>query len=212
MEKEIVTIVETNYFRSLEISKEYKNIELRLDKLDFTIKQIEQIIDVSDKTIISGILHSDNPFIFNIMTNPKVIVDIPFDFFVKNEKLDTFSNCDVLISYHHSGNFATLFDTKIHSMIKKMLTVGDILKVSYFKIAVTINDTQEEEKFFSLFEKYSDLQGKLILIPLGKKFQLSRIKSLELGSPFMYCYVDKPATECQLSYEQLVSRNRKNPQ
>ena len=208
MGKEIVTIVETNYLRTLEIAKEYKNIELRLDKLNFSAKQVEQIINASEKIIITNALQSNNPFIFNLITNQNVIVDIPFDFlFDGNNNLDVFADCQVLVSYHYDGSFAKLFDTKIHSMIKKMLTVSDILEVSYLKIAVTINDTQEEEKFFSLFEKYPELKEKLILVPLGKKFQYSRIKSLELGSPFMYCYVDKPATECQLSYEQLTSRS-----
>ena len=200
--KKIVTLSETNYLRALEIAEEYKYIELRLAKLKLSILQIKQIINASEKTIITDFLSSSNPFICNILTNEKIIIDIPFDFLADNKNnFDIFSDCQILVSYHFWNNFTELLnDNKIYSIIEKMIEASNVLKINYFKIAVMINNEEEEEKFFSLFEKYSELKGKLILIPLGKKFQQSRIKSLELGSPFMYCYVDTPATDCQLHF------------
>ena len=201
----VVSIVESSFERALEIAKQYKFVELILDKLDFSALQIEQIIEVSEKTIITGLLNSNNPFLVNIMTNENVIVDIPFDSLLEQENiLETFSNVQLLLSYHYWNNFTELLNSKkIDSIIKKMIaTSNDVKQISYFKIAVTINTEEEEKKFFSLFEQYAGLKGKLILIPLGKKFQHSRTKSLTLGSPFMYCYVDKPATECQLHYNE----------
>ena len=203
--KKIVTLSATNFEKALKIANEYKFIELRLAKLNFSLQQIKQIIDVSEKIIITDFFDSNNPFLCNILNSKKIIIDIPFEFLLdEKNNFDTFSNCQILISYHNWNNFSELYETKqIFSIIDKMITVEKILKINYFKIAIIINNEQEEEQFFSLFEKYSEQKEKLILIPLGKKFQQSRIKSLELGSPFMYCYVDIPATDCQLSYAEL---------
>jgi len=203
--KKIVTLSATNFEKALKIANEYKFIELRLAKLNFSLQQIKQIIDVSEKIIITDFFDSNNPFLCNILNSKKIIIDIPFEFLLdEKNNFDTFSNCQILISYHNWNNFSELYETKqIFSIIDKMITVEKILKINYFKIAIIINNEQEEEQFFSLFEKYSEQKEKLILIPLGKKFQQSRIKSLELGSPFMYCYVDIPATDCQLSYDEL---------
>jgi len=206
--KKVVTIINTEYLRALEIAKEYKYIELRLAKLKLSIQQIKQIIDASEETIITDFFASDNPFLCNILANKKVIVDIPFDILLDEKtNFEAFSDCQILASYHYWNNFTELLNSnKLYSTVEKIIAASDNLKINYIKIAALINNEQEEEDFFLLFDKYPDLKGKLVLIPLGIKFQYSRIKSLELGSPFMYCYVDKPATECQLSYEQLLTK------
>ena len=57
-------------------------------------------------------------------------------------------------------------------------------------------------ELFSIFDKHLDYN--FILIPLGKEFQKWRIKSLELGSKYMFCYIHNPVTACQLHYEEYV--------
>jgi len=201
----VISIVDSSFERTLEIAKQYKFVELRLDEIDFSVNQIEQIVEVSEKTIITGLLDCYNPFLVNIINDEKVIIDIPFDSLQEQKNiLDTFSVVEILVSYHRENNSTELFNlNKIDSIIKKMIAINDEIKrINYFKIAVTINTEAEEKKYFSLFDKYPEIKGKLILIPFGKKFQYSRIKSLKLGSPLMYCYIDKPATECQLHYDE----------
>lgn len=207
----IVSISDTDFLQALKIAIQYKYVELRLDKLDFTdddvIDDILCIIEAAELTVLTGI-QKYNYIEFPKEYESKIIIDYPVELIDNLHLHYYFNNYKSLkmLSIHHWNGVDSINNIQNIISYLEMILKKYNYKFEYFdfiKIAVKIKSEEEEDVFFDLFNRYKNLSEKLILVPLGVKFQKSRAKSLYMGSPFMFCFVDKPATPCQLSYNRL---------
>ena len=85
-----------------------------------------------------------------------------------------------------------------------MLLIYQQYDFNLIKFAHHIETDHQLADLFSIYEIYSHLKDKLIIIPLGEKYKQQRITSLHLGSKYMFCYVTDPVVPSQLSYEELI--------
>jgi 3-dehydroquinate dehydratase len=203
-DKLIVSIANENYKEIIEIATEYKKIELRLNQLYLHNEQILDIIDSSELVVITDIadldsMHKFYQISFNRQQLEKIIIDCPVE---KIKNLTKYiENTDVkkILSYHQWTNIEKI-EYIFPNILEKIGT--NISKYSIIKIVVLVENIGEWNKLFSIFTEYPNFD--FILIPLGKKFQRVRIKSLELGSKYMFCYVNNPITNCQLHYREYL--------
>ena len=204
-DKLIISVANEPFNKIIELVKDYKKIELRLNQLSLTNEEILEVIDNSKLVVITDIaeLNDVNNFHkinFRSDQLEKIFIDCPIDK-IENEKLIQYikkNTIKKILSYHQWAPIKNTTDMYLHLM-KKIMDKTKIGKFSIIKIAVLIENSSELKILFSLFNEYPD--SNFILIPLGEKFQKARIKSLELGSKYMFCYVNQPITSCQLHYE-----------
>ena len=204
--KLIVSIINESFEKIIHITSVYKKIELRLKQLSLTNEQIISIINISELVVITDITeldvtHNFHKINFNAKQIEKIIIDCPIEK-IENKNIIKYINDTVIkkiLSYHqwlHTEKIENIFP----NLLEKIGT--NINKYFIIKIAVLVENSDEEYTLFSIFNNYPDFN--FILIPLGKKFQKARIKSLELGSKYMFCYVSNPVTDCQLHYEEYL--------
>ena len=205
-DKLIISVANEPYEKIMELAMAYRKIELRLTQLFLTNKQILKIIDSAELVVITGIAELDNSndfhkINFNCNQSKKIIIDCPAEKINNKNLLKYIENpaTKKILSYHQFSNIEKI-ENIFPSLLKKMNT--DINKYDIIKIAVSVENTDDENELFFLFTKYPAFN--FILIPLGEKYQKSRIKSLKLGSKYMFCYVNNPITACQLHYEEYI--------
>ena len=202
-DKLIVSIINESFEKILEFANIYKKIELCLSKLNLTNEEIFQVIKCAELVVIKDITELDDTnnfhkISFNNEQLKKIFIDCPFEK-IDNKNLIKYikePNIKKILSYHNWSKFKK--NENIFSYLLEKLEIK-ISKYSIVKIAVLVENIDELNILFSLFAKYPNIN--FILIPLGKKFQKNRITSLELGSKYMFCYINNPVTDCQLHYD-----------
>ncbi len=196
--KLIVSIIDEPFETVIELAKKYKQIELRLSQLVLANEEVINIINAADLVVITDIAELEDGNIFHkINLNSvieKIIIDCPIDKIKSKKLLKYIDNHDIkkIFSYHNISYTSDIF---LSILEKNSIKIN---KNDIIKIAVEMESIAMVYELFSIFDKYLDYN--LILIPLGKKFQRWRVKSLELGSKYMFCYIHNPVTDCQLHY------------
>jgi len=205
-DKLIVSIANENYKNIINFAKKYKKIELRLKELQLSNAAIINVINIAEIVVITGIselsaINSFHKICFGDNHFAKIYIDCPVGKIENNNLIKYITNPNIkkILSYHQCPN-----NEKIVNIFPYLLEkIGsNISKYDIIKIAVIVENIVEEEQLFSFFTKYSSYN--FILIPLGKQFRMSRIKSLKLGSKYMFCYVNNPITNCQLHYNEYL--------
>jgi 3-dehydroquinate dehydratase len=202
-DKLIVSIVNESFEKIIEFANVYKKIELRLNQLYLNNEQILKVIDSSDLVVITDIAELDSTNSFhkiNFSNNQleKIFIDCPVEK-IENENLIKYienPNLKKILSYHQWSHIENIENIFTYFLEKKEINIS---KYFIIKIAVLLENIDEINTLFSLFTKYPDVN--FILIPLGKKNQKMRIKSIEFGSKYAFCYVNNPVTDCQLHYK-----------
>jgi len=205
-----VSINNGPYKEVIEIIKKYDFVELCIDKLNYNIYELVELISFTKKVIIScNNIISTNPDrdrLFKLMEVVNCganIFDIPISsvnfkakFIELIDKIKIIKK-QIIISYHQYEPLVNI--QKIQDEINKMM----LFKADFYKIAVKCNSINDTNILFSLYEKNKELNGKLIIIPMISKYPFARIRALELGAPFMYCYDNYPTAEGQMSYKEM---------
>jgi 3-dehydroquinate dehydratase len=201
-QKLIVTIANYSFDEIVEIVKNYKQIELRIDKLNLSSEQILTIIDLAELAVITDFSENLDTTFPEIKTTDKqsqnVIVSYSHhrsEFF---EQYPFYRNSNVrkMLSFHS-------FDTQNDSITKlfdDLITKYFDDRFKYIKFAVYIETQEHLNELYDVRRKYRELSEKLILIPLGEKFKYERKKFLECGIPYMFCHLGRPVFSYQLHY------------
>ena len=199
-DKLIISIVNEKYENIIELAHKYSKIELRLAQLSLTNQEIINIINASELVVITDIAElKDNNDFHKINLNnviEKIIIDCPVDK-IENKNLLKYINkpyVKKIFSYHNNAFSYSIF-SYILEKIKTQFNKNDIIK-----IAVEVKNIDDICDLLDFL--YQNFDYNLILVPLGKEFQQWRKKSLQLGSKYMFCYINNPACDCQLHYEE----------
>ena len=146
-------------------------------------------------------LYNFHKICFDDSNFAKIYFDCPIEKIENNNLTKYIDNPKIkkILSYHQWTKNENINNIFPH-LLEKIGT--NISKYDIIKIAVIIENIVEEEQLFSLYTKYPDYD--FILIPLGKRFQKARIKSLKLGAKYMFCYINNPITDCQLHYNEYL--------
>jgi 3-dehydroquinate dehydratase len=190
----IVTIANVSSEVALDIAARYRYVELRLDLLSLTLPEIISIIKVADCTILTALQEVNIP----PYLHPKIIVDIPIE---QVGIFATLPNVRTQLSFHNwdkSIPIASMLDTLQTQCYANNIADG-LASFTYIKLATPIDTEVELSELFSLFA--SEYLGRLVLVPLGESYSSARLRSMDLGSPYMFFYYDKAVVAGQLWVE-----------
>jgi 3-dehydroquinate dehydratase-1 len=159
--------------------------ELRLDKIQAETNEMRKLLALKIPLIATcrtGIYSDDKRL--ELLTfaakNGAAYIDIELesDENYKKKLVDTArsNNCKIIISYH---NFNETPDT---GMLKNIIAQAKTSNPDFIKIVTHAQTINDNSIILSLYET----EKKLIAFNMGKFGKKSRIKSLKLGSPFIY--------------------------
>lgn len=110
--------------------------------------------------------------------------------------------CTLIISYH---NFAgTPHFEDLLSIAKKCKAAGDEEgKACIVKIATLAKNIADASTVLRLYKNFKTEEGKLIAFSMGAAGKFTRITSLYLGAPFVYCSYSNPTADGQFTCREM---------
>lgn len=199
-----VSIAHISFEELIKSITEFEMLELRLDLLDFTDEQYQQII-ATKKLIIATFRYGNTPDDKRSESLKKLIefgvshVDIELD--AEPEFVKTMvdfakkNNCKTILSYHDFKATPNLI--KLESLIQE----AKGLKADYTKIVTLAKSSNDVARTMSLYEN----NERLIAFNMGETGKISRVASLFLGADFTYASLSNEQTTAdgQLTYLEL---------
>lgn len=181
---------------------DFEMIELRLDLLDFSDEEYQQIFSLN-KPVIATYRYGETNDAERIASLQKAIslganyVDIEID--ADKEFIDTMmnfakeNNCKTILSYHNFKETPNLKD------LNSIIAQSKKLKADYTKIACMAQSTEDVARMLSLYEKNKNL----IAFNMGEIGKISRLASLFLGADFAYASIseNKKTASGQIHYK-----------
>ena len=199
-----VSIAHISFEELMKIISEFEMIELRLDLLDFSRQEYQEIINTK-KTIIATYRNETKNDTVRINELKSLIslgvqyVDIEID--STSEYKSTMiefakkNSCQTILSYH---NFE---ETPSTSFLQSIIEESKILKANLCKIATKANSKKDIVRTLSLYDKHPNI----IAFNLGELGKVSRISCPFLGAKFTYASISEEykTAEGQISFEDL---------
>ena len=187
----------------------FEMMELRLDLLDFSDKDYQEIID-SKKPIIATYRYGNTDDKIRLASLKKAIlqgvsyIDIEID--AKDEFINEIleftkkHNCKSILSFH---NFK---ETPSKEILNLVIKKSQELNADFIKIATMANSINDVSRILSLYEKNNNL----IAFNMGTIGKISRLACLSLGAKFTYASISEENTtaEGQLTYKELGNLNK----
>jgi 3-dehydroquinate dehydratase type I len=164
--------------------------ELRLDMIQPEPDEIKKLLAFEIPVIAtcrSGIYNDDKRLKMLIIAakNGATYIDIEIesDENYKKQLIDVARscNCKIIMSYHNFN------ETPDIETLKTIVTQTKTYNPDFIKIVTKALITDDNSKIFSLYET----EKKLIAFTMGELGKKSRIKSLQLGAPFIYAAYKK---------------------
>ena len=187
--------------------RNFEMIEFRIDLLDYTSKEYQQIIDTGITTIATY-REEDTKKKFDALerlinmgvTYVDIELDSEISYIKKISKAINNLACKSIFSYH---NFEKTPDIKY---LQKIIDKAQKLSAHYTKIVCYANNKQDVARVLSLYEE----NNKIIAFNMGEIGKISRITSLFLGADFTYASYSKNkiTAEGQYTYQELNSLNQ----
>jgi len=187
-----VSLKEVNFTNFSRKMQNEKFVEIRLDDAILSDDEIDKLFSKEINNDIKTIATCRKGF-YNDLERKEILIkaissgvdyiDIEIGADEKFKRnIIQFANkkqCKVIVSYHNYKN--TLPKNELDIIIKKCT----ILKPDIIKIATKVNSDSDQNILLSLYNK-SNLEKKLLVIGMGEKGVLSRLKALDLGAPFTF--------------------------
>ncbi len=204
------SIANINFTDLQTIISEFEMIELRLDLLNFSEQNYQQIYNLN-KPVIATYRYGNTNNTIRIETLQKAIssgasyVDIETDADPKFiETMMHFAqqkNCKTILSYH---NFELTPSTE---ELNLLIETSKKLKPDYIKITCMANHKKDVARILSLYQTHNNL----IAFNMGELGKISRLASLSLGADFTYASISKSnsTADGQLTYSELKTLNKK---
>jgi 3-dehydroquinate dehydratase type I len=166
-----VSIGKVNFKKALNIVKKHKFIELRLDLLNFTIKEYQKLISLSKKTILTYKKGESDEKRLNTIKKLllKKVAYVDIDIKEKKEFIEklllTIANKKTIFSYHNKKY------TPLKKDLNKIVKTCEMYGANFIKLVTLIKDKKDFNRINSLKNK------KILKIGLGKKGLELRKKS-----------------------------------
>jgi 3-dehydroquinate dehydratase type I len=179
-----------DYETFIEISKEYKFIEIRIDQSTMTDEELKKAFS-SDIITIACCKNSHH---IEKLTKAAewgadfIDIDITTDSF--ELLLDTARayNCKKILSYHNYE--LTPPKRRLQALIERCANYGaDICKIVC--MPQNIKDVLRMMRLYTSDELAFAENMDLISFAMNKQGRISRISSMEFGAPYMYCAIDE---------------------
>jgi 3-dehydroquinate dehydratase-1 len=163
--------------------------EIRLDKLDFSLRQVEEIFSLPGKWIATcrpgRISESERRDVLTTAVEAgAAYVDIEIeadDFFIKTIiDVARKKKCRVIMSYHNFEN--TPAKTELPAIVNRCLDRG----ADIAKIACRVLSEADSARILSLYDSPAGAQGKILALGMGEKGKITRVAAPFLGAPFTF--------------------------
>ncbi len=206
-----VSVANISFIDLMSQISDFDMLELRLDLLDYSDSQYQEIFKIG-KPIIATYRYGEVNDEIRITELKKAIllganyVDIEMDAkenFVSEMMIFAKQyNCDTILSFHD------FYKTPTKESLNKIIEDAKNRKSDYIKIAVMANKQNDVEKVLSLYENNNNL----LAFNMGEIGKTSRLSSLLLGAKFTYAALsDKNTTaEGQYTYRELKELQEKD--
>ncbi|MDR0754840.1 MAG: type I 3-dehydroquinate dehydratase [Prevotellaceae bacterium] len=199
-----VSIIEQDIKKCISILQKCEMAELRLDKIKPEPNEIKKLLMFEIPLIATcrtGIYNDDERL--KLLTvaakNGATYIDIELesDENYRKKLIDVARsfNRKIIISYH---NFNETPDIDI---LKNIISQAGIFNPDFIKIVTRAQKIDDISIILSLYET----EKRLIAFSMGELGKKTRIKSLELGAPFIYaaCEEGRQSAEGQMTVEEL---------
>lgn len=162
-----------------------KYLELRLDLCLFTELEYKSIFEKNNTFIVADHSHNRKNNLLDALILGAEIIDIDYNhkYFDYLYQFSKDLNKKIIISYHNYEEFSNL------KYLNHFIEFCFDKNADYCKIACKLNTKSELIQFTQLFNNdfVNNTKTKLLAMGLGKYGPISRILSLNLNSPFIYC-------------------------
>jgi 3-dehydroquinate dehydratase I len=184
-----VSLMEENVEQIMLAMPKHDFFEIRLDNLELSDKEFEQIFASDKKTIATcrpG--HFDHKLRAEILTKAvragadyiDIEIDSSSEYIKKLVDEAKENNCKVILSYHNEEGLDGL------RLLFDIITHASEFEPDIIKIACKVENQQECAKLMALYSYFENI----IVIAMGEAGKISRIAAKSLGAPFMYCALD----------------------
>ncbi|MDR2125906.1 MAG: type I 3-dehydroquinate dehydratase [Prevotellaceae bacterium] len=198
------SIIERNIDKCIKILKQCEMAELRLDRIQPEPNAVKQLMSLKIPVIATcraGIYNDDKrlELLTIAVQNGAAYIDIELESneHYKKQLIDLARscNCKIIISYHNYN------ETPDVCTLKSIVAQAGTFNPDFVKIATRALSIEDNYAILSLYET----EKNLIAFTMGKLGKKSRIKSLQLGSPFIYASYTKKqqAAEGQFTMNEL---------
>jgi 3-dehydroquinate dehydratase-1 len=180
----LVATVSSN--KEIRMAEKADIIEIRLDMLKEKVAMPDkEVIVTCRRKKDGGLFTGRDEERIALMSNYRAdYVDLEYD--LPDEFFDF--PCKVIESYH---NF---YETPNYRFLKGLV---ENRRGDFFKIATTGKSRRDVETIVKILIEHDNV----IAFLMGKNFAFTRLFSLFLGSPFIYCYVGKSKAPGQIELE-----------
>ncbi|TYB30405.1 MAG: type I 3-dehydroquinate dehydratase [Candidatus Mcinerneyibacterium aminivorans] len=195
-----VSTAEMGYEKIKETIQKYENVELRLDLLELSDKQYEDILSKHKSLIVTCRKTQENKdkrvgYLLKAVENDVDYIDIDImskKNIIKNMKKNMKkSNTQLIISFHDYNN--TPKDMYLKKIIKKALNMG----ADFVKIATNIKSNSDMIRLLNLARN-----NNVIPVGMGDRGKISRIINSLADVPIVYTSIENKTTaEGQINYE-----------
>ena len=184
-----ISLADLSFERCVEALKDIDMAELRLDLLDFSLEQIQEIFVLPKKMIATH-----RPTTISEEKRKEILItaieagadyvdiEIEADASFKKAILKTCGaqQCKVIISYHNYEN--TPLKKELEDIIDRCFNDG----ANIAKIACRVNDEADAARILSLYDRENTKAHQLVSIGMGEKGKITRLAAPLLGAPFTF--------------------------
>ncbi|MDR1198970.1 MAG: type I 3-dehydroquinate dehydratase [Prevotellaceae bacterium] len=185
-----VSIIEQDIDKCIEILKQCEMAELRLDKIQPGIPELKKLLAFDIPIIATcraGIYDNDKrlELLTAAIKNGAGYVDIELESDENYRKMlinaADYYNCKIIISYHNFN------ETPDIDTLKNIVARAKALNPDLIKIVTYAQTADDNSTVLSLYQN----ESQIVAFAMGESGKESRIRSLMLGSPFIYAACEK---------------------
>ena len=184
-----VSIADIDFEQCKKILQDVDLAEIRLDKLDFSPRQVEDIFSMPGKWIATyrpgRISESERKeFLITAIEAGAAYVDIEIeadDSFLKPIiEAARKKRSKVVVSYHNFEN--TPVKTELPAIVGRCFDRG----ADIAKIACRVLCEADSARILSLYDSPAGARGKILAIGMGERGKITRVAAPLLGAPFTF--------------------------
>ena len=184
-----ISLADLSFETCVEALKDIEMAELRLDLLDFSLEQIQEIFALPNRLIATHrpttISEEERKEILITAIDSGadyVDVEIEADASFKKSIFKTCGakDCKVILSFHNYEN--TPSKKELEDIIKHCFDDG----ADIAKIACRVNTEADAARILSLYDRENIKENQLVAIGMGEKGKITRLAAPLLGAPFTF--------------------------
>ncbi len=199
-----VSIAHISFQKLMKIISKFEMIELRLDLLDFSRQEYQEIINTKkiiiatyrDETTNDAVRMNKLKSLISLgVQYVDIEIDATAEFKSTMLEFAKENSCQTILSYH---NFE---ETPNTNFLLSIIEESNMLKGDFCKIATKASSKKDIARTLSLYDNYPNI----IAFNLGELGKISRISCSFLGAKFTYASISEEykTAEGQISFDNL---------